>query len=165
MSGDVINRMVRRALVLAATAAVIGVAVVTVQVAAAWRAEAAPLDTAPVAMSAINTDMEAEVARTTALSGQINDVASQLSTLKGAVLTANDAVASDAENAATLEGQLAVTKTTLEKLQSQLKGAQARLVALNKAATRQAALNAAARRSSAATTKVASAPAGGGDDD
>jgi chromosome segregation ATPase len=165
MSGDVINRMVRRALVLAATAAVIGVAVVTVQVAAAWRAEAAPLDTAPVAMSAITTDMEAEVARTTALSGQINDVASQLSTLKGAVLTANDAVASDAENAATLEGQLAVTKTTLEKLQSQLKGAQARLVALNKAAARQAALNAAARRSSAATTRVASAPAGGGDDD
>jgi chromosome segregation ATPase len=165
MSGDVINRMVRRALVLAATAAVIGVAVVTVQVAAAWRAEAAPLDTAPVAMSAITTDMEAEVARTNALSGQINDVASQLSTLKGAVLTANDAVASDAENAATLEGQLAVTKTTLEKLQSQLKGAQARLVALNKAAARQAALNAAARRSSAATTRVASAPAGGGDDD
>jgi septal ring factor EnvC (AmiA/AmiB activator) len=152
MSREVLNRVVRRALVLAATGAVIGVAVVTVQVAAAWRAKAAPLDTAPVAMSAINTDMEAEIARTTALSGQINDVAGQLSSLKGAVSTANDAVAGDADSAATLEAQLATTKTTLEKLQSQLKGAQVRLVALNKAAARQAAINAAARRSTVTRT-------------
>ena len=165
MSRDMINRMARRALVLAATAAVIGVAVVTVQVAAEWRAEAAPLDTAPVAMSAIDGDMEAEAARTEALSGQIDEVAGQLSTLNGALLTANDAMSADAENAATLQGQLAEAKTRYEKLQSQLKGAQARLAALNKAAARQAALNAAAKRSSAATTKAASAPAGGHDDD
>ena len=165
MSRDMINRMARRALVLAATAAVIGVAVVTVQVAAEWRAEAAPLDTAPVAMSAIDGDMEAEAARTEALSGQIDEVAGQLATLNGALLTANDAMTADAENAATLQGQLAEVKTRYEKLQSQLKGAQARLAALNRAAARQATLNAAARRSSAATTKAASAPAGGHDDD
>ena len=134
MSRDTLNRLARRALVLAATVAVIGAAVVTVQVAAAWRAEAAPLDTAPAAMSAINTDMEAEVARTGDLSAQIDDVAGQLSTLKGA------------------------------GLQSQLKGAQARLTALNKAAARQAALNAAAKRSAAArTTATAPAPARGGE--
>jgi chromosome segregation ATPase len=134
MSREVINRMARRTLVLAATAAVIGVAVVTVQVAAAWRAEAAPLDTAPVAMSAIDGDMEAEAARTDALSGQIDEVAGQLATLEGALLTANDAVSADAENAATLEGQLARVKTRYEKLQSQLKGAQARQAAINAAA-------------------------------
>jgi chromosome segregation ATPase len=157
--------MVRRALVLAATAGVIGVAVVTVQVASAWRAEAAPLDTAPVAMSAIDGDMEAEVARTETLAGQIDEVAGQLSTLKGALLAANDAMSADAENAAMLQGQLAEAKTRYEKLQAQLKGAQARLVALNKAAARQAALNAAAKRSSAGSTGPSSSAPGEKDDD
>ena len=78
MSRATFNRLVRRAVVLAATVAVIGIAVGTVQVAATWRAEAAPLDTAPVSMSAVSTDMEAEVARTGTLSAQINDVAGQL---------------------------------------------------------------------------------------
>jgi chromosome segregation ATPase len=105
-------------------------------------------------MSAIDGDMEAEAARTDALSGQIDEVASQLATLEGALLTANDAVSADAENAATLQGQLARVKTRYEKLQSQLKGAQARLAALNKAAARQAAINAAARTRTSTKTSA-----------
>ncbi len=159
MSRPTLIRLVRRAAVLAATAGVIAIAVVTVQVAAAWRAEAAPLDTAPVAMSAINTDMEAEVARTATLSGDIDNVASQLSTLNGAVVTADQAVAGGAENATKLEAQLAKAKKKFEKLQSQLKGAQARLAALNQAAARQAALNAAARAVRPAARAAAPAPA------
>jgi chaperonin cofactor prefoldin len=158
MSRVALNRLVRRALVLVATVAVIGVAAGTVQVAAVWRADAAPLDTAPVSMSSINTDMEAEVARTGTLKSQIDDVTGQLATLKDAVLTANDAMNGGAESAATLQQQLDTAKTKLQKLQSQLKGAQARLSALNSAAARQAALNAAARRSRPATSTVAAAP-------
>jgi chromosome segregation ATPase len=164
MSRATLNRLVRRTLVLAGTVAVIGVAVGTVQVAASWRAEAAPLDTAPVSMSAIDTDMEAEVARTSTLSAQLDEVAGQLATLKGAVWTANDAMTGGAESAATLQKQLDSARTRLEKLQSQLKGAQARLADLNRAAARQAALNAAARRSKPATT-TAAAPAPTHEDD
>ena len=50
MSRERFARLGRRIVVLAATVAVIGVAVGVVQVAAQWRAEAAPLDTAPVGM-------------------------------------------------------------------------------------------------------------------
>jgi hypothetical protein len=160
MSRAAFNRFVRRVVVLAATVAVIGVAVGTVQVAASWRADAAPLDTAPVSMSAINTDMEAEVARTGTLTGQINDVAGQLATLKGAVQTANDAVMGSTDSATTLQKQLDGAKAKLVKVQSQLKGALARLTALNKAAARQAAINATARRSAPAKTSAAPAPAG-----
>jgi septal ring factor EnvC (AmiA/AmiB activator) len=163
MSRDALNRLVRRTLVLAATGAVLGAAVVTVQVAAAWRAESAPLDTAPVSMSSIGTDMEAEVARTEALSGQVDDVASELSSLKTALQTANGAMSGDAANATKLQGQLAAAKTKLDALQSQLKGAQTRLASLNRAAARQAALNAAARRTT--PTTVAAPAAGGGRND
>ena len=51
MSREMLVRLGRRAVVLAATVAVIGVGVGVVQVAAQWRAEAAPLDTAPVGMT------------------------------------------------------------------------------------------------------------------
>lgn len=156
MSRDVLNRIVRRVLVIAATGAIIAVAVVTVQTAAAWRAEAAPLDTAPVSMSTIDTDIEAEAARTEALSGQIDEVAGQLSTLKGALVTANGAISADAENAATLQAQLAQAKAKYEKLEAQLKGAQSRLAALNKAAARQAALNKAAAKKNTTTSTAAS---------
>ena len=89
--------------------------------------------------------MEAEVARTADLSGQIDDVANQLSALNDAVVTANGAVVGGTTNAATLQAQLDTARTKLDKLQSQLKTAQARLTALNQAAARQAAINAAAR--------------------
>ena len=115
MSREPFSRLVRRALVLAATVAVIGLAVVTVQVAAAWRAEAAPLDTAPISMSSISTDMDAEVARTADLSGQIDNVANKLFALSDAVVTANDAVAGGTTNAAALQAQLDTARTKLDK--------------------------------------------------
>jgi multidrug resistance efflux pump len=70
-------------------------------------------------------------------------------------------VATDQGSAVALQDQLAQAKTKLEKVQAQLKGAEARLTALNKAASRQAALNAAARRSSGAATTTSSRSSGG----
>ena len=158
MSRDLLGRLVRRTLVVVLTVGVIAVAVGTVQVAAQWRAEAAPLDTAPVGMQTINADYATEVDRAGVLSGQVAEVAGQLATLRGAVLTANEGVTGEASNAEALQAQLTKAKAKYDKLLGQLKAAQARLQALNAAAARQAARNAAAgssTSSSATSTRTA----------
>jgi septal ring factor EnvC (AmiA/AmiB activator) len=152
MSGELLRRLARRAAVLALTLAVIGVGVGTVQLAARWRAESAPIDAAPVGMDSIGADAAAEVDRTQALSGQVDDVTRQIADLGTAVSSASDSVSGDTDNAQTLQKQLDQAKTRLQTVQKQLKAAQARLDALNAAAARQAALNAAARRSAPAAT-------------
>ncbi len=152
MSGDLLRRLLRRAVVLTATIAVIGIAVGTVKVAADWRAASAPLDVAPVAMDTINAQLVAETDRAGVLSDQVGSAADQIATLKAALLEAGDHINTDAQTAAQLKEQLAVATSKLETLQGQLKAAQSRLAELNKAAARQAAANAAA---------PAAAPAGG----
>jgi septal ring factor EnvC (AmiA/AmiB activator) len=147
MSHPLLRRIVRRGMVLALTVGVIALGVGTVQVAAQWRADAAPLDTAPVGMETISADYQAELDRAEVLGGQVAEVAGQLATLRGAVLTADESVTGDSDAAHDLQAQLARAKAKLEKLQGQLKAAQARLQALNAAAARQAARNAATRSS------------------
>ena len=91
------------------------------QVAAEWRAAAAPLDTAPVSMGTIAGDVAAEGDRAATLSGQIDDVAAQISALRAAVAAANGNVSGDAENATALQEQLDTAAKRLRNLQSQLK--------------------------------------------
>jgi TolA-binding protein len=148
MSADLRSRLLRRLLVLGMTVAVVAVGIASVRVAAAWRAEAAPLDTEPVAMSQVEADLGAETVRSTELADQIYEVAGQVAVLRGALLTANDTVTGDHESAARLEARLAKATARLERLQDQLKTAQKRLRQLNDAAARQAALNRAAATSS-----------------
>ena len=131
----------RRTLVLALTLGVIVAGVFTVGLAAQWRAETAPLDVAPVAMSQVEADLAAEAMRSSDLGGQISDVAGQVATLRGALVTADDTVSADAGSAHALEAKLRAASTRLARLQGQLKAAQRRLAALNDAAARQAALN------------------------
>jgi chromosome segregation ATPase len=167
MNKELAIRIARRAVVLGATIAVLSVGVVTVQAAAQWRAASAPIDAAPAAMTTIGGDLATESERAAALAGQVDDVAQQLTTLKAALTAANEAMAGDAESAAALQADMDGAISKLVKLQGQLKGAQARLTALNKAAARQAALNraAAAARPVSRTTTVAAAPASGGEPD
>ena len=146
MSGELRGRLVRRAIVLAMTGAVLATGSLAVSLAAQWRAENAPLDTAPVGMSQLDTELAAEALRSSDLTGQISDVAGQVATLRGALLTAGDTVSSDADGARALRVKLDKASAKLAKLQGQLKAAQRRLAALNDAAARQAALNAAAAR-------------------
>ena len=143
MSGDLLRRLLRRAVVLAATIAVIGIAIGTVKVAADWRAESAPLDVAPVAMDTINAQLVAETDRAGLLSDQVGSAADQIASLKAALTEAGDHITTDAQTAATLRDQLAAATSKLQTLQGQLKAAQTRLAELNKAAARQAAANAA----------------------
>jgi chromosome segregation ATPase len=142
-------RLGRRAVVLAATVAVIGVGVGVVQVAAEWRAEAAPLDTAPVGMAELSDEFVIETERAADLANQMDGVAGQISGLQAALITANGSVDDDTQAATELQGQLAAAKVKLTVLEKQLKAAGKRLEQLNKAAARQAALNrSAATRSS-----------------
>jgi septal ring factor EnvC (AmiA/AmiB activator) len=144
MSGELIQRVARRVIVLGLAVAVIGVGVATVQVAAQWRADAAPIDTAPVSMDSIAGDASYETDRTSQLSSQLDSVASQLADLGAAVSAANDSIAGEAGHARSLQKQLTDTKARLTTLQKQLRSAQKRLDALNAAAARQAAINASA---------------------
>jgi hypothetical protein len=166
MSGEMLARLGRRAIVLAATVAVIGVAVGVVQVAAQWRAEAAPLDTAPVGMTELSDDFAIEAERAADLADQMDGVAGQISGLQAALITANGSIDDDAQAATELQGQLAAAKVKLTVLEKQLKAAQTRLEQLNKAAARQAAINrAAGARSGGGGTSTTSRPAGEKDDD
>ena len=141
MSRETLVRHARRAAVIAGTIAVIGVAVGTVQVAADWRAASAPLDTAPVSLSTIEADYALETERAEDLTAQMDGVAKQISTLQSALITANGSIAGDTASAEELQAQLATAKAKLTTIQKQLKGAQERLEALNRAAPRQAAAN------------------------
>ncbi len=159
MSQERMARLGRRIVVLAATVAVIGVAAGVVQVAAQWRAEAAPLDTAPVGMSEISDDVAIEAERAADLANQVDGVAGQISGLQSALITANGSVDDDTQAASKLQGQLAAAKVKLIVLEKQLEAAQARLEQLNRAAARQAALNrAAGARSSGGSSTGAAAP-------
>jgi len=166
-SGDLLNRLVRRALVLVLTVAVIGAGVATVQVAARWTAESAPIDAAPAGLDTIAADAAVEADRASGLSAQADDVASQIADLGGALTTANQAISADSDHASGMQQQLKQARTRLQALQKQLKAAQARLDALNAAAARQAAANAAARSGSPTSVPAYSEhdhEGGGGDD-
>ena len=156
MSQELARRIVRRILVLSATAAVIGLAAVTVQLAAQWRTDSAPLDTVPVSVSNVNAQLQAEVGRSAALSGQVDQVASQIAELRAAVGTASGAVTQSTTSAQTLKGQLSDAQTKLTAVQAQLQAAQQRLSQLNAAAARQAAANARAQVTGPSTTTSSS---------
>lgn len=160
MSHPLAARIARRALVVVATVAVVGAGAFTVQLASAWRTQAAPLDVTPASMSSINDDLNAEVGRAADLSGQVDQVASQLNDLRSAVTGATGAIAGQTGNAAAIQKQLDAATAKLTALQKQLAAGQARLNALNAAAARQAALNAAARRATSTTRPTSTAPAG-----
>jgi uncharacterized phage infection (PIP) family protein YhgE len=164
MSRQTLVRFARRVLVLGATVAVIGVAAGTVQVAAQWRSDTAPLDTAPVGVTTISDDYTTQTTRAADLAAQMRGVAKQTSDLQAALITASSGVGGQHDGAAQLKDQLAAAKLKLDTIQAQLKGAQDRLTALNKAAAQQAALNraasAAARSRPAAAAAAPAAPAG-----
>jgi septal ring factor EnvC (AmiA/AmiB activator) len=158
MSKERFDRLGRRLVVLAATVAVIGVAVGVMQVAAQWRAEAAPLDTAPVGMTTISDDYAIEIERAADLADQMDGVAGQISGLQAALISANGSIDDDTQAATDLQAQLAAAKAKLTVLEKQLKAGQKRLEQLNKAAARQAAVNRTAGARSGGGGAPAAAP-------
>jgi len=162
MTRATLTRVARRVLVLGGAVAVIAVAAFTVQLAAQWRTDSAPLDTVPVSMSSINAELQNEVGRSADLSGQVDEVASRITELRSAIGTADATVTQSAQSAETLKSQLSEAQTKLTTVQAQLLAAQQRLGQLNAAAARQAAINARAAKTQPATSG-GPAPAGGDD--
>lgn len=162
MHKELLVQLARRAAVLAATGAVIVVAVVSVQLAAEWRAAEAPLDAAPVGLTTIDDQYAIETERAADLEAQMAGVARQVSDLQAALITASGSVAGDADSATRLQDKLSSAKDKLTAIQKQLKAAQARLNALNQAAARQAALN---RQAAAKSRSSGGGGGGGGGDD
>ena len=162
MSRSVLIGVARRVLVLGASAAVIVVAALTVQLAAQWRTDSAPLDTVPVSMSSIDAELQNEVGRSADLTGQTDAVASRISELQAAISTANSSVTQSAQSAQGLKDQLGEAQTKLTTVEAQLQAAQQRLDQLNAAAARQAAINARATKAGASS---AGAPTPRHDDD
>lgn len=148
MSRASLARLARRGLVLAGTLAVVGVAAGTVQLASEWRAAEAPLDTAPVSMSTIEEDYAIEEERAADIAAQMDGVAGQVSSLQAALIAAGGSVDTDAQAAVDLQERLDAATAKLTGMQKQLKAAQRRLEALNRAAERQAALNRSASNAS-----------------
>ncbi len=161
MSESLVRRLARKAAVLGITAGVLGAGVVSVQVAADWRAASAPLDATPVSASSINDAMAVEQARAQQLTSELDQVAGQISDISSAVKAANDAVTAQSGDAATVQDQLNAAQSKLAAMQAQLKAAQSRLAQLNAAAARQAALNAAAAKNPIVTTTTTTSTSGG----
>ena len=167
-TNSVLHRATRKALVVGATASVIGVGAVCVEYAANWRADSAPLDASPASANSIGSSLAAQHQRTLALAGEIDQVAQQMADLRSALENANGAMATQNGTAAAVQSQLKAAQTKLATIQGQLKAAQTRLTQLNAAAAKQAALNASARRTvvkKVVTTTGASGGSGGGHDD
>lgn len=167
MTNAALQRASRKALVVGATATVIGGGALCVEYAANWRAAAAPLDTVPVSATSASNALEAERQRTKTLTAQLDQVTLQLGDLQTALDSANGAMAGQNDAAAGIDGQLQSATAKLAKVQTQLTAAQNRLTQLNAAAAKQAALNAAAKRTATrrvVTTTGASGRVGGDDD-
>lgn len=152
MSRASLARLARRALVLAGTLAVIGVAAGTVQLASEWRAAEAPLDAAPVSLTTIEEQYAVEEERAADIAAQMDGVAGQVSSLQAALIAAGGSVDTDAQTATALQAKLDAATAKLTGMQKQLKAAQRRLEALNRAAERQAALNRNARSASSTSS-------------
>ena len=123
------------------------------------------VDPHPVDAAAISDAATAEAGRTADLEAQLAAVTGQVSDLQAALAEAGAAVDADAADATATRSQLARATTKLGTVQAQLRAAQARLAALDRAAAHQAALNRAAARQAAlnrATSGTGAATAGGG---
>jgi chromosome segregation ATPase len=121
----------RRALVVLGVVASITVGVATVEAAATWTAQAAPLQVAPESVDSLKARLAAEEARSTELAAQIDALRGHAGELGTALNVATDRIAADAETAQALRDRLGAAKERLAALE--------RLIAKTRAAARTAA--------------------------
>ena len=139
--------LVRRALVVAGVAAALMLGGVSIQLAAAWTAAAAPLNDPPASLASIQADLETERARSAALEEQLRTLETASADLAAALEAAKGQVASDTATAEELRASLAAAKEKLTKLEAALARA------------------AAARTTTTVTTTTAPPPNSHDDDD
>ena len=122
---------VRRALVALGVVASITVGVATVEAAATWTAQSAPLNVAPESVESLTARLAAEEARSSDLQAQLDALHGHAGDLSTALNVATDRIATDAETAQALRDRLTAAKERLAALE--------KLIAKTRAQTRAAA--------------------------
>jgi chromosome segregation ATPase len=117
--------LVRRAVVVAGVAAALMLGGLSIQLAAAWTAAAAPLNDPPASLVSIQADLDTERARSAALEEQLRTLEAASADLGAALDAAKGQVASDTATAEELRASLAAAQDKLAKLEAALAKASA----------------------------------------
>lgn len=147
--------LARRLVVVLGVVACLVAGIATVEAAAAWTAQSAPLQVAPESVESLTSRLAAEEARSATLQAQLDAFRAHATDLGDALQTATDRIAADTATAQELRDRLDAAKTRLAALE--------RVIAKAKAQT-------AARVTAAPARATTPAPAGepeheGPDDD
>jgi DNA repair exonuclease SbcCD ATPase subunit len=97
----------------------------SIRAAAAWTAASAPLTVAPVTVSAIETKLADEQARSAALQAQLLALGVRSRELTQALETAKERIDTDTDHAKDVAKQLKTAKKQLAKLEKSIKAARA----------------------------------------
>lgn len=117
--------LVRRLFTTVGVIAALVVGFGSIRAAAAWTAASAPLTVAPVTVSAIETKLANEQARSTALQAQLLALGVRSRELTQALETAKERIDADTDHAKDLAKQLKTAKKQLAKLEKSIKAARA----------------------------------------
>ena len=145
---------VRRSTTLIAVILIVALGFLAIRVAAAWTANAAPLEVAPVSVETLNAQLDAERSRSAQLSSELQRLTSQSVDLNTALEAARTQIAQDADHAAKLSKDLASAKKKLRSLEKSIRAAR---LALAKQPT--------VTVTTVATTRTATTSGGGHEDE
>lgn len=115
--------VLRRSTTLVAVILIVALGFLATRVAAAWTANAAPLEVAPVSVETLNAQLDAERSRSAQLSSELRRLMSQSIELNTALDAARAQIAQDADHAAKLSKDLTTAKKKLRSLEKSIRAA------------------------------------------
>ena len=118
---------VRRSTTLVAVMLAVALGFLAIRVAAAWTANAAPLEVAPVSVETLRAQLDAERTHSAQLSSELRRLMSQSAELNAALDTASSQIVNDADHAGQLSKDLAAAKKKLRSLEKSIRVARAAL--------------------------------------
>lgn len=127
--------LTRRSLVIIGVVAALVLGATSIRLAAAWTADAAPLEVAPATLSSLQSALHQEQTRSAALEEQLKSIEGAASDLSAALTTAQGQVVTDTQTADALKADLAAARTKLAALEAQLARAAAAAAAAARTVT------------------------------
>ena len=118
---------VRRSTTLVAVVLAVALGFLAIRVAAAWTANAAPLEVAPVSVETLRAQLDAERTHSAQLSSELRRLMAQSAELNAALDAADSQIAKDADHAGKLSKDLALAKKKLRSLEKSIREARAAL--------------------------------------
>jgi chromosome segregation ATPase len=146
--------VVRRSTTLVTVILVVALGFMAIRFAAAWTANAAPLEVAPVSVETLRAQLDAERSHSAQLSSELRRLMSQSVELNAALDAASAQIANDADHADRLSKDLSAAKKKLRSLEKSIRVARDALA-------RQPTVTV----TTVATTQTANASRGGEHDD